>query len=130
MDEYVDAKYINSLWFRVFDAMISIAKSGEDTPYKIKLLISMRVTADLLFEYEKKLKKLEKGRAMQSVCRPEQKQISLPDGYTVRENKYVGVDYLDPKGNIVLQHPADSKIARYLVWNIVWKRRKGNKPNA
>ena len=49
--------------------------------------------------------------------------IELPDGYTVRENKQVGVDYLDPQGNIVLQHPTDSKVARYLVWHI-WEIRK------
>lgn len=47
--------------------------------------------------------------------------IELPDGYTVRENKQVGVDYLDPQGNIVFQHPVDDNAARHYVWFIVQK---------
>ena len=41
--------------------------------------------------------------------------ITLPKGYTVRENRMVGVDYLDPKGNILFQHPKDDNAARILI---------------
>ena len=70
MDKYVDAKYIDNLAFHIFDAMISIAKSGEDAPHKIRLLESMRSTVFLLWKYKSKLQRLEKERAMASRCRP------------------------------------------------------------
>ena len=48
--------------------------------------------------------------------------IDLPEGYTVRENRMVGVDYLDPKGNIIFQHPIDDNAARRVVWIIAGRR--------
>ena len=53
--------------------------------------------------------------------------ISLPKGYTVRENRMTGVDYLDPKGNIVFQHPKDDNPARKLVRAIAVMRNFGIK---
>ncbi len=50
--------------------------------------------------------------------------IDLPPGYTVRENKQVGVDYLDRYGNIVIQHPVDSNSIRHYLWY------HADKPNA
>jgi len=48
--------------------------------------------------------------------------IALPEGYTVRENRMVGYDYLDPQGDIIFQHPIDDNAARKAVWMIAKKR--------
>lgn len=45
-------------------------------------------------------------------------QVKLPPGYTVRENRLVGFDFLNESGVIVLQHPYNSNTARRLVWEI------------
>jgi hypothetical protein len=52
--------------------------------------------------------------------------VPLPDGYSIRKNKQVGVDYLDPSGNIVMQHPVDSNSVRRYMWNHAEKVRQSS----
>lgn len=50
----------------------------------------------------------------------------LPPGYTVRRNPFMGVEYLNPLGTIVFQHPIDTDSARF--W--VWQRHEGGAASA
>ena len=46
----------------------------------------------------------------------------LPDGWAVRQNDMIGVDFLDQNGDFVTQHPFDCAAIRHMVWDFHRKR--------